>query len=340
MSGNHAPFSLEQQGRAARQTYMSYGANVPLCAINLLELQTCVTATEPVRWEPHEAQDIGWLYLETVIAQTYGPDRNQDSARKAAQYDSVALMERAADYWKSTALNSASSPLVRSQATLAVGALAPYALLVHLEESSATRDYYKAEINAAGILLKAYERFLDPELLHDLHAQTAMLLFNGYEQNTGDLMLPLPTRFREQGNDRSADVLLWKHSEDGHAKIYEMRVSPHEGGALAGNINIWPALFDNGGYAAASKQGTTQALVDQFHHAKTRLHTQRKRHLRTTRAAVWKAVQDQTAKGLQPAFEIDPMSGLAAAREWYGGLRPNSRFDETDKWNLEKCINP
>src|SRR6266700_3560865 len=44
-----------------------------------------------------------------------------------------------------------------------------------------------------------------------------------------------------------------KKNEDSHAKIYKMIVSPHEGCALAGNINFWPSFFYNGVFASASK---------------------------------------------------------------------------------------
>ncbi len=326
---------------------------MPLGEIGLPEIQAWATATEARRWEPQLAIDIGWLCLEAAVTQHLHP--GYASENRATQYDSHVLLGRASEYWRDITLKSANSALLRSQAGLALGALDPYRAIIERGEINYV-PIYSAQVDAAALLHGAYKRFRDTALLHDLHAQTMMLLFNGYSENNDGILLPLPSRFQEEGNDNRADLVLWKNGADGYMRAYQVRVSAQEGGRVgedASIMNIWPALLENENYPPNSRpgtQGTTMALVEQFNHKHEARNFSplyvaerialREAHLTKVATNVWSVLGQQINEGARPVIEIDALTELDRAKTWYRELRPNYRFRQGDAAQIEQYINP
>ena len=347
---------IEAEARAARVQYLEYGSNPPLGHIPLLDMQTMITAaTEPrARLRPEEMHDVGWLCLETAVAQVYGPVHNSMSKERSAQYDPLDLIDRAGAYWTNIADNPRNDVLLRSQAHWALVAARPYAAFVGFS-SIDVPDYYNGSIDASEILFKSYQRFGDQSYLHDLQVQTAMLLFNRHvfigeaprienyrprEIPEPALMLPTPTRFQMDGS-RALDAFLWiRGGDDEDPQTYGVKLSHHEGG-IRNAINLWPKLFGNTAWTAPKARGQTtlQAIIDETRGRDRWLDERRRHHLIGVGKRIWGVIQEQRT-GVRPIFEADPLSGLEAAEAWYKGLPPNYRLGPLDVANLERCLNP
>jgi len=202
MSGELNQANQEQAALVARRQYMMLGTNVNLAAMPIDDAKRWVDDVRGVRLEPHAQLDVGWLEMETGI--TLG---EHEEAITGDRYQPSALFDSATERWQRIALTNGNSAQLRAESELALSSLQAYRALI---DTQALPDFGKMQTHqlaAARLLLKEYDRRHDPELTHDLHNTTLLMLLTRYVVEANLFATLLPPRFDEVGSNSRSDLL-------------------------------------------------------------------------------------------------------------------------------------
>jgi len=353
MTGEQLPKNPVSAAMAARDEYLDMGPAEPLGCLPEHDLMALTSATEGVAVPTHASYDIGWLELETAVAVHNGhPDRDWNP-----HFEPLALVQRARKRWEDIYENPANPASLRSWAHFAVGHLALYLFDETKPAMLDVDSIVNHQFTGAQLMLRAFDRYKDLDLTHDLHCQTIMYLLSCDYSHTLMIGAPSGPRFQRLGDDRSHDILLRvDDDEDNSVQIHFMKVTSQEGGIMSGSLTLPPRVLLNQGYEPKLGHGTLRALLETSKVARMisgnrnlsrmanpgRLRNldRQNKHVETVRNNVTSALLELLEKGRYGKdLSIDPVGGLGEARQQYAGLSPNYRFISEDEGWLTSCIN-
>jgi hypothetical protein len=332
MSAEH-----DAQARWAYVEYMSQGAEVPFGQIPLEQLLGWTAHTETGQLGAHQVLATGWLRIETAVTAAVLRVRGE---ALHAPVDTPQLLSAAKQRFNAVGSQQKHDRVIRSRAITAFGAVGLYDALIKAREgvggSVPINSAWQSQLEAAKILLSACRQRGRDLPLHDLQVQAMLGLLHYGADATDIIGLPIPPRFQAEGDSRSYDILLWHLLDDG-SQLLRARVGALEGAPSEGAALLPPSLLLNREYPSEVGQGTLQALLDTQQPRKARA---AERHLDRALLGFVNQFVLQAYKGDALSLQVDPITGLEQARQWYASLSPIRRLSDADRPALEQCINP